>query len=413
MKNLILEKISNNTPMQLNTLITKFNFDKDQVTNALRELHDERIVAWTKDNYIFKIGEEFHLGTIRINDKGFGFIKDLRLPENDYFVPPTSLNGSLTTDEVIFKIEKEQDGREKAEVIKVANRTKTSLIGEIQPSYDGRFLDFISNEPGFKNYRIVMVNSRDFGVKKDMIVKLRILEVRDKKLFTRIQKVIGDANKAVDRIYSIAYEFNINPDFNDLTISEANEVAQPIDYNDQLVTRRKKIIKDLNLVTIDGSDSKDLDDAIYVERTKNGYKLLVAIADVSYYVRPLSSLDNTALFRGNSVYLVNKVIPMLPEKLSNGVCSLNPNEDKLCLVAEMEFDKDGVMVNSRVYESIMNSKARLTYSEVNELFASNQSTRQPEIIEMLLVAKELHELIDMERSSRGSIDFDIPEPKLF
>lgn len=412
MKDIILAQISPDAAVQLSQLLKLNGNNNPEITNALKELHAEHKIAWTKDNLIYKIGDNFKIGSIKINDKGFGFVKDLANPEVDYFVPPTALNGCISTDEVVFKTEKEADGREKAAIIKVANRSKNSLIGEIQPSFDGRFLDFIPNEPGFKNYRIVMVNSKDYQLKKDMIVKVKLLEVRDKKLFTRIQKIVGDANKAVDRIQSIAYEFNINPDFNDLTLKETDAVAQPINYNDPQVSRRKKIISDLNLVTIDGSDSKDLDDAVYVERTKKGYRLLVAIADVSYYVRPLSALDNSALFRGNSVYLVNKVIPMLPEKLSNGVCSLNPNEDKLCMVADMEFDLDGNMIHKQVYESIMNSKARLTYGEVNELYAGQKIDRTPEIIEMLMVAKELHEIIGDERNNRGSIEFDIPEPKI-
>ncbi|QEH61311.1 ribonuclease R [Spiroplasma chinense] len=413
MKEKILASIADDSKIHLNDLVKKLNSQQDELTNALKELQDEYKLAWTKENVIYKIGDKFRYGTVKINEKGFGFAKDLNDPENDYFVPPVSLKGSISTDEVVFTVEKESDDRWKATIEDVALRVKTSLVGEIVESRDKRFLDFIPNEPGFKNYRIVMVNQKDYKIKKDLILKVKILDVRDRKLFTRIQKVIGDANKAVDRIFSIAYEFDIKTDFNRQTIDNAEAVAKPIDYNDPLVKRREKnLILDKNLVTIDGADSKDLDDAVYVEKTTNGYKLFVAIADVSYYVTPFSPLDNTALFRGNSVYLANKVIPMLPEKLSNGVCSLNPNEDKLCMVAEMDFDKEGKMVGKKVYESIMNSKARLTYSEVNELFETGASTRTKPIVDMLMVAKELHELIDQQRVNRGSIEFDVPEPKI-
>ncbi|ALD65987.1 ribonuclease R [Spiroplasma cantharicola] len=413
MKNIILERLKKKEKMHLNDLINNMNEKYESVTDALRILQEDHLIGWSKENVIYFVGEKYKIGSIKINDKGFGFIKELNSEDDDFFVPPNGLNGSISSDEVIFTVQKENDDRFKANVEDVILRTKTSLIGEIRKSNCGRFMDFIPNEPGFKNYRIVLVNSKDYKLKEDLIIKVKILDVRDRKLFTRIQKIIGDANKAIDRIISIAYEFEIKPEFNKLTLDNAIEVAKPIDYKDEKIKRRlSNSLINKNLVTIDGADSKDLDDAIYVEKTNNGYKLIVAIADVSYYVTPFSPLDNTALFRGNSVYLANKVIPMLPEKLSNGVCSLNPNEEKLCMVAEMDFDLKGNVISKKVYESIMISKARLTYKEVNELYNNNKVEIKKEIIDMLMTAKELHEIIDLERSNRGAIEFDIAEPKI-
>ncbi|WP_342275451.1 ribonuclease R [Spiroplasma endosymbiont of Cantharis lateralis] len=413
MKNIILERLKKKDRLHLNDLTNNINGKYESITDALRLLQEEHLIGWTKENVIYFVGEKYRIGSIKINDKGFGFIKELNSEDDDFFVPPNALNGSISSDEVIFTVQKENDDRLKANVEDIVLRTKTSLIGEMRKSSCGRFIDFIPNEPGFKNYRIVLVNLKDFKLKEDLIVKVKILDVRDRKLFTRIQKIIGDANKAIDRIISIAYEFDIKPEFNKLTLDNAIEVAKPIDYKDEKIKRRlSNSLINKNLVTIDGADSKDLDDAIYVEKTNNGYKLIVAIADVSYYVTPFSPLDNTALFRGNSVYLANKVIPMLPEKLSNGVCSLNPNEEKLCMVAEMDFDLKGNVINKKVYESIMISKARLTYKQVNELYSQKNVDIKEEIIDMLMTAKELHEIIDVERSNRGAIEFDIAEPKI-
>ncbi|AGR41783.1 ribonuclease R [Spiroplasma diminutum] len=413
MKNIILSQGEKKEKIHLNDLLKKISADHESVTTVLKELQEEHLIGWTKENVIYFVGKTYKLGSIKINDKGFGFVKEFNSDDEDFFVPPNALHGAITSDEVIFTVQKENDDRFKATIEDITLRSKTSLVGEIVKSKDGRFLDFIPNEPGFKNYRIVMVNLKDYTLKEDLILKVKLLDVRDRKLFVRIQKVIGDANKAIDRIISIAYEYDIKPEFNKLTIENANEVAKPIDYNDFKIKRRlANSLVDKNLVTIDGVDSKDLDDAIYVEKIQGGYKLIVAIADVSYYVTPFSPLDNTALFRGNSVYLANKVIPMLPEKLSNGVCSLNPNEEKLCMVAEIDFDLNGKVISKKVYESIMVSKARLTYKEVNELYKNNQSTRSKEIIEMLMTAKELHQIIDNERSKRGAIEFEIAEPKI-
>ncbi|AGR40774.1 ribonuclease R [Spiroplasma taiwanense] len=413
MKDLIIKKLNIQNKIHFNELFKFFSKDYEKLTNCLKEMQEENIIAWTKENVIYFIGEKYKIGSIKINDKGFGFVKDFNKEDEDFFVPPNSLNNSISTDEVVFTIHKENDDRLKAKIEDIVLRNKTFLIGEIQKSECGRFLDFIPNELWFKNYRIVMINAKDFKLEKDLILKVKILDVRDKKLFVKIQKIIGNSNKATDRILSIAYEYDIKSEFSKNVINNANEVAKPINYNEPLIKRRlNNLIKDKNLVTIDGEDSKDLDDAIYVEKTEKGYKLLVAIADVSYYVTPFSDLDNSALFRGNSVYLANKVIPMLPEKLSNEVCSLNPNEEKLCMVAEVEFDFNGAIINKRVYESIMISKARLTYKEVNELYKNNNSLIDKEIIDMLWIAKELHEIIDKERSERGSIEFDIAEPKI-
>ncbi|WP_339029838.1 ribonuclease R [Spiroplasma endosymbiont of Cantharis nigra] len=413
MKNIILERLKKKDRLHLNDLTSNINGKYESITDALRLLQEEHLIGWTKENVIYFVGEKYRIGSIKINDKGFGFIKELNSEDDDFFVPPNALNGSISSDEVIFTVQKENDDRLKANVEDIVLRTKTSLIGEMRKSSCGRFIDFIPNEPGFKNYRIVLVNLKDFKLKEDLIVKVKILDVRDRKLFTRIQKIIGDANKAIDRIISIAYEFDIKPEFNKLTLDNAIEVAKPIDYKDEKIKRRlSNSLINKNLVTIDGADSKDLDDAIYVEKTNKGYKLIVAIADVSYYVTPFSPLDNTALFRGNSVYLANKVIPMLPEKLSNGVCSLNPNEEKLCMVAEMDFDLKGNVINKKIYESIMISKARLTYKQVNELYSQKNVEIKEEIIDMLMTAKELHEIIDVERSNRGAIEFDIAEPKI-
>ncbi|AKU79318.1 ribonuclease R [Spiroplasma turonicum] len=413
MENKILNYLKKNELTTLTEIINTFN-NKDEITNVLKKLKDEYKIGWSNDNKIYYINNKYKIGSIRINDKGFGFVKNFNNLEEDFFVAPNSLNGCISTDEVVYTVEKESDDRMKANIEAISNRIKNSLVGELVKSKCGRFIDLIISEQGFKNYRIVMVNQKDFKLKPDLILKVKILDVRDKKLFVKIQKIIGNSNKAIDRIVSIAYEFNIKPEFSPLALKQADEVATKIDFNNNEIKRRlKNSLTNKCLVTIDGEDSKDLDDAVYVEKLVNGYKLIVAIADVSYYVRPFSELDNSALFKGNSVYLANKVIPMLPEKLSNGVCSLNPNEDKLCMVAEIDFSNDGKVIKKKVYESIMNSKARLTYNEVNEIYnGNNPNKRNDEILDMLFVAKELHDFIETERQNRGSIEFEISEPKI-
>ncbi|AHI53483.1 ribonuclease R [Spiroplasma sabaudiense Ar-1343] len=411
---LIIKKLKEKNGRKIYELSNELHIvDIEEFQKIINQLETNNTVVTTENDEIFLLENNIKTGSIKINDKGFGFVRDNNDSENDYFVPANFLKGSITSDEVVYRVETEDDGRSKAVILAIAKRTKKFLVGEIMPSWDGKYLDFHPTENGFKNYRIVMVNKNNFKLEKDQLIKVKIIDIREKKMFTKIVEIIGNSNKAVDRILSIAYEFDVPTEFKKETLKQADDVAKPIDYNNEEVKRRNKIIVDKLLVTIDGEDSKDLDDAIYVEKIENGnYKLYVAIADVSFYVEPRTSLDNEALYRGNSVYLANKVIPMLPKSLSNGVCSLNPNEDKLCLVCEMEFDSSGKIINKTVYESIMNSKARLTYKEVNEFFQNKISTRDEAIQNMLSTARELHNLIEKERDVRGSIDFDIKEAKV-
>jgi ribonuclease R len=330
---------------------------------------------------------------------------------DDAFVPPVALNDAINSDKIIYTMEKEEDGRYKANVTAVIIRDKKYLVGNIEKNRE--YLDFVPNESNFKNYRFRILNKNEFKYGEGDIVKAKLIRVDGRFMMVRIQKIIGSDKKAADRILSIAYEFGIEPDFNGRALAEATNVAKPIDYKSKEVARRKKIIKDLNLVTIDGVDSKDLDDAIYIEKNQDGsFRLLVAIADVAHYVRPRTDLDNNALNRGNSVYLANRVIPMLPKILSDGVCSLNPNEEKLCMVCDMKFSSEGKFLHSEIYESIMISKARLNYKQVNEYYGQNKISESDATKKVLDDALELHNAIENLKDAKGVIDFDIDEPKI-
>ncbi|KAJ3623647.1 hypothetical protein Zmor_004359 [Zophobas morio] len=363
------------------------------------------------NNLYYIDNKNYFFGLLRVTERGFGFAINTEETVDDAFVPPTSLGEAINSDKVVYTIEKEADGRFKASVVEIVVRDKVSIVGEIVRN--GDYLDFVPNEASFKNYRFRILNKKEFKFKEQDIVKVKIVRVEGRFMFVRILNVIGTSEKPSDRILAIAYEFGIDPTFGNGVDEEANAVAKPIDYNSPLIQRRKKIIKDLNLVTIDGVDSKDLDDAIYVEKNKDGsFRLLVAIADVAHYVEPKTALDNNALKRGNSVYLVDRVIPMLPKILSDGVCSLNPNEEKLCMVCDMSFSKEGRILKKEIYESIMISKARLNYKQVNKYFETGSIDESKETAKVLDDALELHNLIEGLKDEKGVIDFDIDEPKI-
>ncbi|ATZ16652.1 ribonuclease R [Entomoplasma freundtii] len=389
--------------------------DLNELNKELKPLVDNQTLCLTAQGNVYLLTEEgFHCGLLKMHQKGFGFVSDVRNPERDsYFVPPTAMNGAIKGDEVVYKVSFEDDGRDRAEIIEIAHRDKEFLIGEIRRSYDGRFLDFIPTDISFNNFRMVILNKNDLVLKEHDLYKAKIINIQDRKMFIRLKKNIGNATKAADRILSIAEEFDLPIEFMPNTLRNAQNVnIHPREEKAEFERRLTTSIMDKGLVTIDGLDSKDLDDAIYVERYKDGYKLIVAIADVSHYVLPKSPLDREALRRGNSTYLANMVIPMLPKILSDDLCSLNPNTEKFAMACEMIFDSMGDMVNKRVFETIMISHARLNYDECNKYFQEQKWDKAPEVAKMLDVAHELYLKLLKQREAKGMLNLEIREPKI-
>lgn len=366
----ILKK--NHHKISLNKLLTYFKaLDYSLVKNYLDQLEKNNNIAISLENNIYLLDEIYKKGTIKLNPKGFGFINDVNdLTTEDHFIAGVDLNNSIHQDEVVYILKQEEDNRLKAIVIDLIKRNKVYLIGEINRSFDKRFLDFIPNDKSFDSFRFVIVNKNEFKYEEFNIIKAKIISCKERKIFIRLIKIIGNSKKASDRILAIAEEFDIKTSFDKQTLDNAKQINLSTDkLEKEFLKRQNNSLVNKTIVTIDGIDSKDLDDAICVEKLENNnYKLFVAIADVSYFVRYKTSLDKEALLRGNSTYLANKVIPMLPNILSDDLCSLNPNTKKLVFVCEMEFDNNANMLNKKVYESVIISKARLNYDEVNNYF---------------------------------------------
>ncbi|PPE05006.1 ribonuclease R [Entomoplasma ellychniae] len=411
----IISILKNNKDLiSISNLANKLKiFDIVQLKNKLEILVQEKLIVISEEDNVYLLGDKYKTGNLRLNPKGFGFVNDILKPEEEaFFVPPVSMSGCYDGDIVVYTVIK--DERTRAEVVELLTRNKLFLIGEISKSFDGRFLDFLPSDQAFTNFKTRIVNKNEFDFKEYQIIKAKIVSIKDRILFVRLKKIIGDSRKANDRIMSIAEEFDIKTNFNKKTIKEAEEVNIPVEQEvKELLKRKTNSLEEKMIVTIDGIDSKDLDDAICVEKLPNNhFKLYVAIADVSHYVKIDSALDNEALIRGNSTYLANKVIPMLPKILSNDLCSLNPNTKKFALACEMEFDEQGVMLSKKVYETIMVSKVRLNYNEVNEYIANGSWNYNEESKVMMDQAIELYKLIDAVKIKRGTITFDVREPKV-
>ncbi|MEM7008130.1 MAG: VacB/RNase II family 3'-5' exoribonuclease, partial [Thermodesulfobacteriota bacterium] len=234
---------------------------------------------------------------------------------------------------------------------------------------------------------------------------------RSGRLKGKVIEVLGKAGDLATEKKGLLIEYDLSQEFQNNINTELDKISEKIP-NSEL--KRRVDLRERTIFTIDGEDAKDFDDAVGIEKIRGGYKLWVCIADVSYYVGMGSAIDNEALSRGTSVYLPDRVIPMLPEKLSNNLCSLVPNEDRLTKTAEMDFNSKGEMVNFKIYNSVINSSARLTYTQVaRDVSKKGRSAKdQKEIISTLKIMKELYEKIRELRIKDGKLDFDFPEPNL-
>ena len=325
-------------------------------------------------------------GEISIATGSFGF---LDIPgEDSVFIPRPYLNTAMDGDTVLVRILKENttnNGRKReGEVYKVVNRNKDVIVGIFEHNISFGFVK-PRNSPKDIYIPKKLINGARTG---DLVaVKVDFWGDEKRKPEGKIISILGDPEDTEALISGLLINQGINEKFSREVISEVEKISENIFYE----IEKRRDLRHLNIITIDGKDAKDLDDAVYVEKTENGYKLLVSIADVSYYVKENTELDGEALKRGNSIYLVDRVIPMLPKKLSNNLCSLNPNEDKLTFTIEIDFDNNGKIIGNDFYKSVIKSKYRMTYNDVNEIFDSNIELidKYSEIVSMLHQMLEL------------------------
>lgn len=351
--------------------------------------------------------ENEYEGVYRSASKLFGFVL-LDTNEEIYVASKDSLF-ALNDDKVIVKIINNGDRGKSREgkIIKILEKANDFIIGIFEPNKSYGFVTPINRKIPFD----IHIEKKFFGkAVKDSIVKVMLLTRKHKgdNPEGMIIDVIGHKNNPLSQISAIVKDFKIKDEFNEETIREANAVAKPIGIKD-IVERVD--LRDKSFVTIDGEDTKDIDDAVYLEEIDNGnIKLYVSIADVSHYVKEDGAIDREAKIRGNSVYLLDRVIPMIPHILSNGMCSLNESEDRLTMTCEMEYDSNGNMVSHNIYESIINSHKRMTYNIVQEIIDNGTTTHvNSEISKMILKMVQLSRILREKRVDRGSINFNISE----
>ncbi|MEK4701049.1 ribonuclease R [Solibacillus sp. FSL R7-0668] len=349
------------------------------------------------------------------NAKGFGFVAPEEQGMDDIFIPAYEINGALNGDTVLVRILKEQSGdRREGTVTKIVERSKTTFVGTYQAN---RGFGFVVTDDKKLNMDIFIAKEDALGAVDGHKVVVEITHWPDetKSATGMITKILGHKNDPGVDILSILYKYDIPPEFPAEVVDAATQVPDEISDED-FVGRRD--LRNEVIVTIDGADAKDLDDAVTVTKNNDGtYKLGVHIADVSYYVTQGSVLDKEAYERATSVYLTDRVIPMIPHRLSNGICSLNPQVDRLTLSCEMIIDQAGQVVKHEIFQSVIKTSERMTYTDVYNIL--EHADENPELIEryenlvpMFNDMKDLAQILRNKRMNRGAIDFDFKESKV-
>ncbi|HHW03666.1 MAG TPA: ribonuclease R [Thermoanaerobacterales bacterium] len=404
-------------PMTESELAQALNIEAgelDLLLKALYYMEKEGLVVKTRRGR-YGIPEKMNLvvGMIEGHPKGYAFL----IPENqdidDIYISREDLNGALHGDKVVVrpKLPARHEGKTEGEVIRILKRASKKVVGTIER--DRHFSFVIPDDKRFY-YDIFVPKDQTMGAKSGQKVVVKITRWPEKRRNPEgeVVEVLGyEGEKGVD-VLSIIKKYDLPLEFPKKVLNQLESIPDEVRPED---LKGREDFRDKKIVTIDGEDAKDLDDAVEIERTKDGYRLGVHIADVSYYVREKSPLDIEAMKRGTSVYLVDRVIPMLPPKLSNGICSLNPRTDRLTMSIIIDFDENADVKSYRITPGVIKTCERMTYTEVTKILEENDADaikRYEYLVEDFRLMEELARKLTAKRFSRGSIDFNIEEAKV-
>lgn len=403
-------------PMNINELAKIFGIGKKDLKDFKKLLNsmeeDGQVISDLSGNYGAPSKMGLVTGVFQANKKGFGFvIADEERP--DIFIPSSNIKDAMNGDRVLVKILRDENHGKKCEglIEKVIERKNKTIVGVYE---DSKNFGFVVPKDTRMIKDIFISKKNRNGAKTGQVVVAELTKWPEgKKPEGRIIEVLGyKEDRGID-ILTIIRKFNLPEIFPDDVEAEAAEIEETIPKEEY---ERRRDLRDIKMVTIDGEDAKDLDDAVSIEILENGnFKLGVHIADVSHYVKDKSPLDKEALKRGNSVYLIDRVIPMLPKKLSNGVCSLNPKVDRLALSCFMEIDKEGKVIDHEIMESIIKTNERMTYTDVTKILRDKDEDtikKYEYLYEDFRNMEKLFEILNKRRYKRGSIDFEFEEAKI-
>ena len=423
--NLIKDK--DYAPMKAKEIAMIMHVPKSEYNELLRilgKLEMELKIQKNRKNQYRPVDAVYYDGIYRKNQKGFGFVK-IEDQEDEIYIAKENSKNALNGDRVLVEIIEEKNKLKKAEgkVVKILKHEKDTIVGRFENNKSFGFV-----VPDDKNFGTdIFISKKNFGKARNnhkVLVKIIKYPEKGKKAEGKIIEVLGNVNEAGVDMLSLIKEHNLPSTFPEPVVEEAKKCGNKIDERD--IIGRRDLRGDI-IFTIDGEDAKDLDDAVKVTKLQNGnYKLDVHIADVSYYVKPNSLLDQETLLRGTSIYMLGRVIPMLPRELSNGICSLNAGEDRFTLSCSMEINPKGEVISSDVYKAVINVTERMTYTNVQKILdyvnTSKQETSsntdeeiinryKPYISEFKLM-EELAHILKNKRLEQGYLNLDIPESKI-
>ena len=355
---------------------------------------------------------QYYTGTFISHPRGFGFL-EIPEAEGDIFIPEESIGTALHGDTVQIVVKKDgKDGKRcEGEVVKVLERGTKEVVGTYQQC-DGFGFVVTDNQRFLKDVFIPAGKSLEAEDGDKVLAEIKDHGNKRRSPEGKIIEILGKPGECGVDVLCVAKSYELPMEFPEKVAKQAERIKETLNEGDFY---GREDLRDVVMVTIDGEDAKDLDDAVSLTKEEDLYHLGVHIADVSNYVQYNSALDKEALKRGTSVYLADRVIPMLPKKLSNGICSLNAGEDRLALSCLMDIDKKGRVVSHRIVESVIHVKERMSYTNVKKILLQEDeelAKRYEELLPMFFQMKELSELLRNRRKKRGAIDFDFPESKL-
>jgi ribonuclease R len=381
---------------------------------ALVYMEEKGLVVRTRANR-YGLPEKMNLirGKLSGHARGFAFVQPEDKTLDDVFIPPTELNNAMHGDTVLVRINPTSSGaRKEGTIVRILERGVQEVVGTYTESKHFGFV--IPDDKKIANDIFIPKHAANGAVEGHKVV-VRLTNYPEGRMSAEgeVIQILGHKNDPGVDILSVIHKYRLPQEFPADVIEQANNTPDTISPED-LEGRRD--LRDQMIVTIDGADAKDLDDAVTVTKMSNGnYKLGVHIADVSHYVKEGSPIDREAYERGTSVYLVDRVIPMIPHRLSNGICSLNPKVDRLTLSCEMEVNSQGEVVNYEIFPSVIKTTERMTYSDVNKILVEKDEElreRYAELVPMFELMAELANILRNKRMNRGAIDFDFKEAKI-
>jgi ribonuclease R len=395
--------------------------DRHELKRALHELVLNGEIVKTRGNrYGLPEKMDLETGIFQAHPQGYGFVIPEKKGRTDIYISAKGKLDAMNGDKIVARVsppagKKKITGKREGVIIRILERAHTRVVGtyELPDPKTGGY-GFVTSQDPKITQDLVIGRENAGGAKNGDIVSAEIIAypMRGRPPEGRIVRVIGRPGQPGIDAELIIEQYELPVHFTPATLREAEDIPQQLGA---AMRKGRKDLRDLVTVTIDGETARDFDDAISIEKIKAGYRLWVHIADVSSYVREGTSLDEEAYQRGTSVYLPDRAIPMLPEALSNGICSLNPNVDRLTFTCEMDISPEGEIVRYDIYESIINSNERMTYTAVREILVDKDPDRRKRYAALLGefgLMEELMSILRAKRAKRGSIDFDLPEPQI-